>query len=376
LKKSTLSVRAGNQQDKNMGGLNTPLFSSSAIEYLDDTEVRYPRYFNTLNHQVVAEKMNALEEAEAGLVTSSGMAAISSTIFGLLEKGDHMILTEGLYGGTQALIFSELERLGISYSLAAADAASIEAAVLPKTRMLYLESPSNPLMTVVDLSAVAAFAQSRGILTVIDNTFASPILQNPLKLGFDLVMHSGTKYLGGHSDLCCGTVNGTAELLAKIRNHAVSYGGCLNAQDCHLLERSLKTLELRVGRQSDNAAIIAARLNNCESIKHVYYPGLVDDPGHEIASRQMHGFGGMMSFELADIIDPVQYLRRLRLVHCAVSLGGVETTICQPVATSHQKISVSERERLGITPGLLRLSVGIEDAEDVITDLMQALNPA
>jgi cystathionine beta-lyase/cystathionine gamma-synthase len=373
LKKSTQSVRAGSQRDKNMGGLNTPLFSSSAIEYLDDTEVRYPRYFNTLNHQVVADKMNALEDAQAGLVTSSGMAAISSIIFGLLHSGDHMVLTEGIYGGTQSLILTELERFGISYSFTTANAAAIEAAVLPETRMIYLESPSNPLMTVVDLLAVSTFARMRGILTVIDNTFASPILQNPLKLGIDLVMHSGTKYLGGHSDLCCGTVNGAAEQVTKIRNHAVSYGGCLNAQDCYLLERSLKTLELRVRRQSDNALLVAKRLNDNQNIKKVYYPGLNNDPGHEIAKQQMDGFGGMLSFELDSKIDPIKYLRRLDLVICAVSLGGVETTICQPVATSHQKISASERTRLGITAGLLRLSVGIEDAEDIIVDLLQAM---
>ena len=373
LKKSTQSVRAGIQRDKNMGGLNTPLFSSSAIEYLDDTEVRYPRYFNTLNHTVVAEKMNALEGAEAGLVTSSGMAAISSIFFGLLKSGDHIVFTEGLYGGTHALIVNELQRFGISYSFAPAHASSIEAAVEPETRMIYLESPSNPLMTVVELSAVAEFSRTRGIITVIDNTFASPILQNPLQLGFDLVMHSGTKYLGGHSDLCCGTVNGSTELVAKIRNHAVSHGGCLNAQDCYLLERSLKTLELRVSRQSDNAAVIASLLDNNERINRVYYPGLQSHPNHAIARRQMQGFGGMLSFELTDDIDVIKYLRRLKMVNCAVSLGGVETTICQPIATSHQKVSTAERERLGITPGLLRLSVGIEDANEIADDLLKAL---
>lgn len=374
MKKSTQAVRAGTRRDKNMGGLNTPLLSSSAIEYLDDSEVRYPRYFNTLNHDVVAEKMSALECAESGLVTSSGMAAISAILFGLLGSGDHVVLTEGLYGGTHSLIVNELKRFGISFSLAGTDVKSIQAASGSDTRMIFVESPSNPLLTVVDLAAVAAFAKSRGIITVIDNTFASPILQNPLEHGFDLVMHSGTKYLGGHSDLCCGTVNGSATLIAKVRNHAVTYGGCLNAQDCSLLERSLKTLELRVDRQSSNAAIIARRLDESEHIKHVYYPGLESHPGHEIAARQMQGFGGMLSFELADGIDPVSYIRRLELVICAVSLGGVETTICQPVATSHQKVSEQERQRLGITVGLLRLSVGIEDAEDVSADLLQAFN--
>jgi len=374
MKKSTQSVRAGSRRELNMGGLNTPMQPSSAIEYLDDSEVRYPRYFNTLNHSVVAEKMNALENAEAGLVTSSGMAAISAILFGLLKSGDHIVLTEGLYGGTHALIVTELDRFGISYSFAAPDALSIEAAARSDTRMIYLESPSNPLLSVVDLAAVANFAKNRGITTAIDNTFATPILQNPLVLGFDLVMHSGTKYLGGHSDLCCGTVNGPAELMAKVRNHLVNYGGCLNAQGCHLLERSLKTLEIRVCRQSTNAATIARQLDQNENIKRVYYPGLENHPGHEIAARQMEGFGGMLSFELVDHIDPVAYLRNLKLVNCAISLGGVETTICQPVATSHQKVSEQECQRLGITAGLLRLSIGIEDAGDIITDLIQALN--
>jgi cystathionine beta-lyase/cystathionine gamma-synthase len=373
VKKSTQSVRAGTRRDNNMGGLNTPLVSSSAIEYLDDSEVRYPRYFNTLNHNVVAEKMNALEVAEAGLVTSSGMAAISAIFFGLLGTGSHVVMTEGLYGGTHSLIVNELNRFGISYSFSACDLKSIEEAIGSDTRMIFVESPSNPLMTVVDLATVAAFAKQKGIYTAIDNTFASPILQNPLVHGFDLVMHSGTKYLGGHSDLCCGTVNGPVELIDHVRDHAVSYGGCLNAQDCFLLERSLKTLELRVTRQSDNAGIIAGYLDKNEHIKKVYYPGLVSHPGHDIAARQMQGFGGMLSFELADDIDPLTYLRRLEMVNCAVSLGGVETTICQPVATSHQKVSEEEKQRLGITDGLLRLSVGIEDAEDIIADLLQAL---
>jgi cystathionine beta-lyase/cystathionine gamma-synthase len=373
LKKATQAVRAGTRHEKNMGGLNTPMLASSAIEYLDDTEVRYPRYFNLLNHDVVAEKMSALEVAEAGLVTSSGMAAIASILFGLLGNGDHVVFTEGLYGGTHALIVNELKRVGISHSFVANDIAAIRNAITTETRMIYVESPGNPLLNVVDLAAIAACAKSRNILTVIDNTFATPILQNPLELGFDLVMHSGTKYLGGHSDLCCGTVNGPAALISKVRNHGINHGGCLNAQDCFLLERSLKTLEIRVQRQSENAAIIARQLDNHALVKRVFYPGLETDPGHEVAARQMRGFGGMLSFELDKTIDPVTYLRRLDMVNCAISLGGVETTICQPVATSHQKMPEAERLRLGITDGLLRLSVGIEDAGDIAADLVQAL---
>ena len=372
MKKATQAVRAGTRRELNLGGLNTPLQASSAIEYLDDTEVRYPRYFNTLNHDIVADKMSVLEGSEAGLIMSSGMAAIASTIFGVLSDGDHIVFSEGLYGGTHALIVNELQRFGISHDFATANRAGIEQCIKPETRMIFVESPGNPLINVVDLAAVAELAKAHEIITVIDNTFATPILQNPIALGFDLVMHSGTKYLGGHSDLCCGTVNGSNTLVSKVRQYAANHGGCLNAQDCHLLERSLKTLELRVQRQSENAGFLAKKLVQSPHIQRVYYPGLEDDPGHKIASLQMEGFGGMLSFELADSVDPVTYLRRLKLVVCAVSLGGVETTICQPVATSHYKVPESERQRLGITAGLMRLSVGIEHADDIAADLLQA----
>ncbi len=373
MKKATQAVRAGSRREMNMGGLNTPLLASSAIEYLDDSEVRYPRYFNTLNHDVVADKMSVLEGAETGLVTSSGMAAISSTLFGLLGSGDHIVLSEGMYGGTHALIVSELGRAGIEFSFSAVDSDAIESAIQDNTRMIFVESPGNPLLSIVDIASVADIAKKRGLISFIDNTFASPILQNPIALGFDLVMHSGTKYLGGHSDLCSGTVNGLTGMIEKVRNHAINHGGCLNAQDCHLLERSLKTLELRVRRQSSNAGDIANRLERHDCVKRVYYPGLEQHPGHQVAARQMASFGGMLSFELADGVDPVAYLRRLKLVICAVSLGGVETTICQPVATSHYKMPEKERQRLGITGNLLRLSVGVESVEDIAEDLIQAM---
>ena len=372
MKKSTQCVRAGSQQGLNRGGLNTQLQASTAIEYLDD-EVRYPRYFNTLNHRVTADKVSALEGSEDSLVTSSGMAAIAGILFGLLRAGDHVLFTEGLYGGTFALATQELDRLDIEHDFAAPDTDSLRKALRDNTRMVFVESPSNPLLNVVDLSAVADFARSRKIVTAIDNTFATPILQNPLEHGFDLVMHSGTKYLAGHSDLICGTVSGARELIARVRDYSVNHGGCLNAQDCHLLERSLKTLELRVRRQSDNAATIAQALEDHERIGRVYYPGLASHPGYAVAASQMRGFGGMLSFELNNGIDPLAFLRRLELVICAVSLGGVETTICQPVATSHAKMSADERARLGITDNLLRLSVGIEDARDILDDLLQAL---
>lgn len=373
MKKATLAVHAGSKRELNFGGINTPIFTSSAIEYLDDTEVRYPRYFNTLNSLVVAEKIARLENAEAALVASSGMSAVSTILLGLLRPGDHAILLEGLYGGTHAMVTGEFRRFGIRWTLVPADPAAMEAAVEPTTRLLFIESPTNPLLTVLDLDAVSAIARRHGLWSVIDGTFATPILQNPIDHGFDLVVHSGTKYLGGHSDLCCGAVAGSAELIERLRQHALMHGGNLNAQDCHLLERSLKTLDLRVCRQSQNALAVAHALDRRAGVDRVHYPGLPQHPQHAIAARQMRDFGGMLSFDLDRALDPLLFLRSLQMIRCAVSLGGVETTICQPVATSHQKMEAGERQRLGISPTLLRLSVGIEDAEDIIADLAQAL---
>ncbi|MEJ8568798.1 trans-sulfuration enzyme family protein [Elongatibacter sediminis] len=376
MNKATLAVHAGTRRELNFGGLNTPIFTSSAIEYLDDSEVRYPRYFNTHNSLVVAEKIAALEHAEAAIVTSSGMAAISTVILGLLQPGDHVIFLEGLYGGTHAMVSTELERLGMTCSFVGADPEDFRKALRPETRMLYIESPTNPLLTVLDLRAIAGIAAEHGAWSVIDGTFATPVLQNPVDHGFDLVVHSGTKYLGGHSDLCCGAITGSGELIERLRGHALMHGGSLNAQDCALLERSLKTLDLRVRRQSANARTLAEALDAHGRIERVYYPGLASHPGHEIAAGQMDDFGAMLSFDLAADVDPVRFLRALRLIACAVSLGGVETTVCQPVATSHQKMPAAERERLGIRDALIRLSTGIEDPQDLIDDLEQALAAA
>lgn len=370
MKKATVAVHAGKRPALNQGGAVTPIFPSSAIAYMDDSEVRYPRYMNTINSEVTAEKIARLENAEAAIVMSSGMGAISMVFLALLRPGDHVVVLEGLYGGTHALVTTEFERLGVEYNLAGASAQAIASAIQPNTRMIYIESPTNPLLRVIDLEAVAAVAKQHGCLTAIDGTFASPILQNPIDDGFDIVIHSGTKYLGGHSDLCCGAVASSSEIIKRVKHTAASYGTSLNAQDCALLERSLLTLELRVTRQSDNALQIAKALDAHPGISRVYYPGLPSHPQHAIACKQMRGFGGMVSFELAEGIDVETYLRGLRLVLCAVSLGGVETTICQPVAASHEKMPVEERERLGITPRLLRLSVGIEDVDDILADLL------
>ena len=252
--------------------------------------------------------------------------------------------------------------------------ADFKAAIRDNTRLIYIETPSNPLLLVADIAAVAEVARSHRIPSAIDNTFASPINQNPHELGIDIVIHSGTKYLGGHSDICCGAVLSSRELVERIKSSAINFGGSLNASTCHLLERSLKTMGIRVDRQNKNALTIARHLSGHPGIRRVNYPGLETHPGFDIARRQMRGFGGMLSFELDENrIDPQRFVRGLELIRPALSLGGVETIICAPAVTSHVKLSPAERAELGISDGLFRLSVGIEDVDDLISDIDRAL---
>lgn len=353
-------------------GVNTPIVTSSAFNYRAD-HVRYPRYHNTLNHDVVAARVAALESAEAGLITASGMGALSAIFLGLMKPGDHAILLDGLYGGTTDLVEGLLKPLGFHFSIWDGDPATLESLITTHTRLVHVESPTNPLMRVIDLAAVAEIAKARGIVSVIDNTFATPVLQRPIELGFDLVMHSATKYLGGHSDLLCGAILGSTELIQAIRPTVIRLGSSLNGQDLALLERSIKTLVVRVERQSANAAELAQRLATHPAIATVYYPGLGDHPGHAIASAQMSEFGAMLSFHLSPNIDPERFLDKLDLIQPAVSLAGVESTICQPSRTSHAKLQAAERERLGIDDRLMRLSAGIEGVDDLWHDLEQAL---
>jgi cystathionine beta-lyase len=279
-----------------------------------------------------------------------------------------------LYGGTHAFATDIFDRFGIRYSFAATDADSVVRAVLPETKVIVIESPTNPLLSILDIRRVAAFARNRGVTTIIDNTFASPINQNPIAMGIDAVIHSCTKYLGGHSDLCCGVVLTSATLTERILGTARSLGGSVNAITCYLLERSLKTLAVRVERQSANAGLIAQFLASHNSVRKVNYPGLPDFDGHMIAKSQMSGFGGMLSFELeGEAKDAIAFLKRLKLITPAVSLGGVETLICCPAQTSHSKISADERRRIGVSDSLIRLSVGIENPADLIEDLAKAL---
>ena len=375
--KSTDCVHAGKIFDTSTKGMVTPIYPSTAFDYIDTDILAYPRYFNTPNQKAVVEKLCALEHGGDGLVTSSGMSAITTVLFALLQKGDHAVFEKNLYGGTYHAVVNEMERYGINYSFSDASEDSIRSAIKDNTKLIYFETPSNPLINITDIRMVARVANERGIVTVIDNTFASPINQNPLDMGIDVVIHSGTKYLGGHSDLICGAIISNKALVEKFWNTAIHFGGSINAHTCYLLERSLKTLAIRVEKQTQNAMELSDYLVKNSLIKCVNYPGLTSHSGHEIAKNQMKGYGGMLSFEVdlqADETD--RFLKNLKVIHSAMSLGGVETIISSPARTSHAKMTAHQRNEVGISDQLLRLSVGIEDAEDLKKDIKQALGAA
>lgn len=373
LKPATLCVHAGAYRDEVMGAIATPVFTASSYAHPNPTnENIYQRYFNTPNQRAVAAKLAALEQGEDALVFGSGMAAITTTLFALLKPGDHAVFQEDLYGGTYHFVAAELTRFGIEVSFAR-NQSDFAAQLRSNTKLIYVESPSNPLLHCVDLAAIAALGKARGLLTVIDNTFATPINQTPLTLGIDVVVHSATKYLNGHSDLNAGAVVAPRELVARIRPCAVNHGGMLDAHACYMLERGLKTLALRVERQNQNAGKLARWLQKHTSVACVNYPGLSDYPDHAVAARQMRGFGGMLSFELRNASQANTVLGRFELATAALSLGGVETLVTIPAKTSHVKLTAEERAAIGISDVLLRVSVGIEDGDDIIADFEQAL---
>jgi len=371
LSKLTASVHAGSTGDTQFGGLVTPLFPAAAYDYHGG--VRYPRYFNTPNHRAAAEKIAALENTEDALVFSSGMAAIFTAIMAQVKAGDHLVFQNDLYGGTHHAVVNELNRYGIDYTMVdASDLKNIERAIRKNTKAIYVETPSNPLLKIIDLAGVVRIARKHKLVTLIDNTFASPVNQNPADLGIDIVLHSGTKYIGGHSDLMCGVVASSKKFIDPIKQSALHFGGNADANTCWLVERSLKTIVLRVRQQNENALELARWLTASKKITKVYYPGLTAHPGHAIAKKQMPGgFGGMLSFEVKGNADT--FISRLELIKPAVSLGGVESTVNQPVKTSHAKLTPAERKKVGIKDNLIRLSVGIEEVTDLINDIDSAL---
>ncbi len=323
-------------------------------------------------------RMRVLEEAEDATSFATGMAAISNTLFTLLSPGDRVVAIKDTYGGTNKLFIEFLPRFGIDVALCdTTDFDAIEAAIETGCKVLYLESPTNPTLKVVDIERLAARAHAAGAVVVVDNTFATPINQQPLKLGADLVLHSATKFLGGHSDAMGGVVCGSRALVRQIFHFREINGATLDPMSAFLLSRGLKTLELRVERQNRNAQAVAEFLDAHPRVEAVYYPGLPEHPGHAIAKAQMSGYGGVLAFSVAGDFDAVRELiGRLRLAHCAASLGSVGTLVGPPATTSHVELSAAERADAGIPETLIRYSVGIENHEDLIADLAQALEPA
>lgn len=375
----TKLVHAGEPMPRIAGAVEMPIFQSATYEYAGEgsyDDVRYLRINNTPSQLALHAKLAALEGAEAALVTASGMAAISTTLLTVLSPGDHLLAQRCLYGGTHDLLTREFPRLGIGVDfIDAGQADGWEAQLRPNTRAIYVEAMTNPLLEVADLPAVVRFARAHRLTSMIDNTFASPVNYCPVEAGFDLSLHSATKYLNGHSDIVAGAVAGAAATIERIRHKANHLGGSLDAHAAFLLKRGLKTLALRVRYQNDSTLRIAQFLASHPAVQRVNYPGLESHPQHARARSLFQGFGGVLSFELEGGVSRAEACTaRLRIPILAPSLGGVHSLITRPATTSHAGLRADERHSLGISDALLRLSVGIEATEDLLEDLRQALH--
>lgn len=377
LGENTICTHIGEIKDKQFKGAVSPMYLSTAYEFMDVDVKRYPRYFNTPNQEFLSKKIAALENAEAALIFGSGMAVISTTLLAFLNSGDHIVLQKDIYGGTRNLVEAQFDRYNIGYTFTdGLDVTDFEACIKDNTKLIYVETPSNPLLKLVDLKAIGKLCESQGLLSVIDNTFATPILQKPIDLGIDIVLHSATKYFGGHSDICAGAVATSQEHIDTIWTLAKNLGGSLSDFTVWMLERSMKTLGIRVKQQNKVARKIAKYLSNSKQIKNVYYPGLKSHPDYLLAKMQMKGFGAMLSFDLEVDLDAKTFLRSLKLIKPSMSLAGIESTMILPAETSHALLTPEERVAQGISDSLIRFSVGIENAKDLIADIEQALEKA
>jgi cystathionine beta-lyase/cystathionine gamma-synthase len=378
----TKAVRGASDLEKKNGPMATPIYQTSTFEVADNDEqlrvtptdrfyTRYGNPTNTVAEQTIAQ----LEGVDAALTFASGMGAITTTIMALLKSGDHIVAQRDIYGGATKFFTQWLPKMGIETTFV--DTTEYEQhahAIRPNTKLLYVESPTNPAVRVVDLKKIAALARQHSLLSMIDATFGTPINQRPSEFGIDLIMHSGTKYLAGHSDLICGAVSGSSELIDKIHSTRTTLGNCMDPHASWLLIRGLKTLAVRVTRQNDNALRVAEFLSRHDKVRRVHYPFLKSHLQYAIAREQMSGGGGMISFEVEGTGDDARRLTEsLRLFTLAPSLGGVESLVSIPVLTSHAMISASERQKMGVTEQMIRLSVGIENADDLIADLDHAL---
>ena len=381
---ATRAIHSGESKRGLNAPVTTPIVRTSNFNFASTAELKrfaegkskaylYTRYGNpTL--AVAEAKIADMENGEAGLVTASGMAAISSALLAVLKSGDEVIATRQLYGGSFRLFRDTLPRLGIRTHHVEADLEGVDRLVNSNTRALYVESPTNPILRLVDLKKAVGLARKHKLVSLIDSTFGSPVLQKPLDLGFDLVLHSATKYLGGHSDIVAGAVAGSRRWVAKVREAMIYLGGSMDPDPGYLLIRGLKTLEVRVRRQCETAMVVARFLERHPKVARVHYPGLASHPDHRLARRQMRGFGGMLAFELkGGLAAARRFCDRTRIFLLAASLGGVESLIVLPIYTSHYRMSTTELAAAGVQPGTVRISVGLEDPADLLADLRQAL---
>jgi cystathionine beta-lyase/cystathionine gamma-synthase len=379
---NTKAERGAADLDKKNGPVSTPIYQTSTFEVTDnDEQLRsthtdhfYTRYGNPTN--TVAEKtIAALEGVDAALTFASGMGAITTTIMALLKSGDHIVAQRDIYGGANKFLSQWLPKLGIETTFVDTTEYDQHArAIRPNTKLLYLESPTNPTLRIVDFKKVAALAKQHNLLTMIDSTFGTPINQHPAEFGVDLIMHSGTKYLAGHSDLICGAVAGRQELMEQIWQTRTTLGNCMDPHASWLLVRGLKTLAVRVPRQNDNAQRVAEFLSDHAKVRAVHYPFLKSHPQYAVAREQMSGGGGMVSFEVEGTGEDARRVSEaMRLFTLAPSLGSVESLVSIPVLTSHAMIPAADRAKMGVTEQMIRLSVGIEQADDLVADLERAL---
>lgn len=371
---NTICTHTGAVEDLTFGGAVSPLYLSTSYEFIDKDSKRYPRYFNTPNQEFLSKKIAALEKSESAMIFSSGMAAISNVMLMVLKKGDHAIIQNDIYGGTRNFIESHFKSYGIEYTFTKdLNIKSFRECIKKNTKLIYIETPSNPMLKLVDIFSISQLAKSQGILTAIDNTFATPIVQTPITLGIDIVIHSATKYFGGHSDITAGAVASSKLIIDKLWLLAKDFGGSLSDFSVWMLERSMKTLSLRVKAQQRNAKKMARFLDNHSAVSNVYYPGLKSHPNHDLAKIQMKGFGAMLSFELTQQYNVLTFLKSLKLIKPSMSLAGVESTMILPSKTSHALLSDTDRNAQGISEQLIRFSTGIESKKDLIYDIEQAI---
>ena len=374
----TQLIHAGEPDTRIDGAVVMPIFQSAMFQYAGEKgydKIRYIRLNNTPNHLVLHRKLAALENAEAALVAASGMAAITTTLLTVLSSGDHLLAQDCLYGGTHDFLTKDFRDFGLSYDFINADAPdSWKRLLRPSTKAIYVEAMTNPLLQVADLKAIVQFAREHGLVSIIDSTFASPMNFRPPEWGFDLSLHSATKYLNGHSDIVAGVVIGKASWVEKITHRLNHLGGCLDPHAAFLLHRGMKTLAVRMRQHNESALRLAEFLEQHPSVSNVNYPGLESHPRYARARELFEGFSGVLSFEPKGGLESAeQLMASLRLPVVAPSLGGIESLVTRPATTSHSGMAPEDRRRLGISDSLIRVSVGLEATEDLIEDFNQAL---